>query len=127
MLGNQAQACEAVALLVPGAKADTTAATGGWVAVAKYEGQIAFIQSIGTVTAGSIAGKIRHADDSGGTGAADVTGATFTSITTSNDPATEKIYVSASALKPYVQYLGTVTTGPADAGVVMVAHPKYVG
>jgi hypothetical protein len=35
--------------------------------------------------------------------------------------------VPASKLDAYVRYLGTVTTGPAVAGVLMMAHPKYVG
>jgi hypothetical protein len=97
------------------------------VAVSKYEGDVVFIQEVGVVTAGGVAGKIQTADDGSGTGVADVTGATFTAVTTSNDPLTQKIFVPASKLSTHVRYLGTVTTGPVDASVVLMAHPKYVG
>lgn len=126
MLSNQASARSAVSLLAPGEKANTAAATGSWVSVAGYEGDIEFVQSIGTVTAGSITGKIQTADDGSGTNAADVTGAGFTAITTSNDPAVEKIRVDRRKLGPYVRYLGTIATGPADACAVMLARPKTV-
>lgn len=114
-----------VSLLTPGEKADTAAATGSWVSVSGYEGQIVFVQHVGAVTAGSIAGKIQSASDDQGTGAADI--ATFTSVTTSNDnPNAQRASVPARACGAYVRYLGTITTGPAVVGVEMLASPKSV-
>jgi hypothetical protein len=113
-------------LLVPGAAANTAAATGAWVDISAYDGFIAFVQQVGVVTGGSITGKIQHADDGSGTNVADVTGGGFTAVTTANDPASQKIVIPTNALKPFVRYLGTIATGPADVGVVAIATKQYV-
>lgn len=126
MISNDAHASTPVQLLVPGAKADTAAATSSYVALAAYENKVLIIQSIGTVTAGQIAGKIQHADDGSGTNVADLSGATFTAITTSTDPAIQKIVIPVAGCKPYIRYVGTITTGPVDASVTLLAAPKYV-
>ena len=123
MLANQALAADATQLLVPGAKADTSAATGDWIAVPRGSGHIMFISEVGTVTAGNVAGKIQHASDGSGTGVADLV--TFTTVTTSNDPKTEVKTVLASSTLGYVRYIGTVTTGPVDASALMLLTPKY--
>ena len=123
MLSNEV--VSAVSLLVPGAKADTAGATGAWIDIRNYEGSIVVVSDIGTVTAGSIAGKIRTATDGSGTGAADVAGATFVTVTTSNDPKTEAIRIACNACNGWIAYVGTVTTGPVDAGVVLLGNPKY--
>ena len=116
---------EAVALLGPGAKTDTAAATGSWVLVSNYEGSFIVTQNAGTVTAGSLAGKLRTATDDSGSGAADITGATFVTVTTSNDPKCEAINVQCNACGPYIQYVGTVGTGPVDLSVSLIGCPKY--
>lgn len=126
MLASQGSALSAVSLLDPGAKSNTAAATGSWISLAGYDGTLTFIQSIGVVTGGNIAGKIQTATDGSGTGLADVTGAAFTTITTANDPAIQQITVDRRALASHVRYLGTITTGPADAACVMLARPKTV-
>lgn len=126
-LAVQASALSQLSLLTPGEKADTAAATGSWISVAAYEGDLIVTSDVGTITAGSLAGKLQHADDDSGTNAADISGAGFTTVTTSNDPKCEKVAVALAGLKPYVRYLGTVTTGPAVVGVTALAHPKYVG
>lgn len=121
-----ARAASVVSVLTPAGAADTAAATSGWISVADYEGFLVFTQQVGAVTAGSITGKIRHATDGSGTGAADVTGGGFTAVTTANDPATAKVIVELNAIGPYVQYVGTIATGPAVVGVSMLATPKAV-
>jgi len=126
MLEAESGAIEAVQLLIPGACANTAAATGGWIDVRKYEGNLVITQQIGVVTGGSIAGKIQDATDGSGTGVADVVGATFTSVSTATDPALEKLLVPAGAVRGWIRYLGTVTTGPCDAGVTLHARPQYV-
>jgi hypothetical protein len=124
MLGNQAHACNVLALLAPVAAANTSAATGSWTDVSAYIGALAITQNVGVVTAGSITGKIQHADDSSGTNSADVTGAAFTAATSAG---IAKIVVAASGLKPYIRYIGTVATGPAVVSCSMLGHPQYVG
>jgi hypothetical protein len=121
-----AHACDAVSLLDPIDATNTAGATGSWIAVSKYEGNLMFVQHVGTVTAGTIDGKIQDATSSGGAGAADVTGATFTQCGTSTDQAIEKIVVAANALRSHVRYVGTVATGPAEVSVCFIGHPKYV-
>ena len=125
MLSNQGHAVTATKILAAASCANTAAATSTWVSVAEFEGDLVFVENVGTVTGGTLDGKIRHADDGGGTNAADVTGATFTQAGTGTDERTEKVVVNANKLKPYVQYVGTIVTGPAVVGVVMLATKKY--
>lgn len=125
MLGNEAHASVAVSLLDPGEKADTTAATGAWVAVSDYIGDLAVISSVGVVGGGTITGKLQDATDGSGTGVGDVAGATFTAVTTSNDPLSQKIVVSANKLRSHVRYIGTIATGPANVSVVLVGRKSH--
>lgn len=122
-----ANSASAVSVLEPADAADTAGATSAWISVANYEGFLVFTQHVGVVTAGSITGKIQHATDGSGTGAADVTGAAFTAVTTSNDhPNVQKVIVECNAIGPYIAYVGTVDTGPALVGVTMLATAKTV-
>lgn len=124
MLTLQAKAYNVVtSLLVPGAKADTAAATSTWVDISAYDGPIFVIAAVGTVTAGQIAGKIQTATDASGTGAADVV--SFTTVTTSNDPKVEVQVIDSANLKSHIAYIGTVTTGPVDAAVSILACSQY--
>lgn len=99
--------------------ANTAAATSGWIDCAAYKGDLVFIVNTGAVT-GSMVGKLQSATDSGGTGAADITGATHTSISTANQ--TRKIVIPATTAR-YIAYIGTVTTGPILVSVTLQAHP----
>lgn len=128
MLANQAQACEVLSLLTAASAANTAAATGSGVDIAKYEGDLMVTQVIGVIT-GTIDGKLQQCDDAGGTNAEDITGATFTQVTTANDnPNVQRISVPAGSLtRPFLRYVGTIVTGPAIVGVTLHSHPKYVG
>lgn len=130
MLANQAQACDVVSLLTNASAANTAAATGTGVDISKYEGSIMVTQVVGTIT-GTLDGKLQECTLADGTDAADITGATFTQVTTSNDaPNVQKITIPAGSLtagKPFLRYVGTIGTGPSVVGVVFHAHPKYVG
>ena len=126
MFNSSAKGATVINLLTPSDKADTGAATGTAVDVLEYEGYIIVTQQVGVVTAGSIAGKLQHGDAADGSDAADITGATFTTVTTSNDPLTETITIKADGLKRYLRYVGTITTGPAVVGVSAVGCKKYV-
>lgn len=125
MLNSEAQGSTSAVLLASVSAANTAAATGAVTDIAAYEGHLVIVQNVGVVTGGSITGKIQTGDDAGGSDMADVTGATFTAVTTSNDPLTEKITVECNKLKKYIRYVGTIVTGPAVVGVALVGKPKY--
>lgn len=123
MLNNEAQAATPVRVIDPVSAANTAAATSGWIDVRQYEGDLAILQAVGAVT-GSIAGRIQDATDGSGTGAADVTGATFTTVSAANNA--QEIAVSANAVRGWIRYIGTVVTGPALVSVSLLARPKIV-
>ena len=130
MLANSARDATVVSLLTAGSKAATANATGTGVLVAEYEGDLMITQVVGAIT-GTLDGKLQACSASDGTGAADITGATFTQVTTSNDdPNVQKIWIEAGSMpadKPYLRYVGTIVTGPAVVGVTLHARPKYIG
>ena len=81
------------------------------------------VQHVGTITAGTVAGKFQTATDDQGTGVADL--ATFTTVTTSTDaPNIQRAVVAASAIKGYVRYIGTIVTGPAQVSAVVLGALK---
>ena len=128
MLTPDLQAQTAAALLVAGAKADTAAFTSSWVDVRGADGDIAVILNVGTVTAGNVAPVIETAEDGSATGLATITpneGA-FTTVTTSNDPLTEKRTFDARNSKGFIRIKGTVTTGPVDASATLLYRKKYL-
>jgi hypothetical protein len=126
MLANQGGACEVKTLLTPGSKADTAAATGTAIDITAYDGDLVVVQHVGVIT-GTLDGKLQQCDDAGGTNAEDITGATFTQVTTANDnPNIQKIYIPAGKpTRPFLRYLGTVGTGPSVVGVELLSTPKY--
>lgn len=119
MISSDSRAATLVSVLPAVSAADTAAATSGWIDVRPYKGNIRFIINTGAVT-GSMAGKLQSATDSGGTGAADITGATHTSVSTANQVRTITIPATTA---PYIKYIGTVTTGPILISVSLLAHP----
>jgi len=128
MLGNQGKACKVTQVLVPGAKADTAAATSLWIDCRHYDGDIVIISQTGTVTGGSITPVLHTASDDTGTGDVAITpneGA-FTAITTSNDPLTEKRTIDARDHSGYLGIVGTIVTGPVDYGVIIIAQQRYL-
>lgn len=130
MMSSQASASTSTALLHSADAANTAGATSGtglWLDVRPYDGEIMVTQNVGVVTAGSITGKLQSATDANGTGAADITGATFTAVTTSNDPNTQKIVVDPKkVVGGFLGYVGTIATGPAQVSVIASGKKKYV-
>lgn len=125
MSNSDLYSTSAVVLLAPADHANTAAATSAaWVDVRAYEGELAFIQQTGVVTAGTIAGVIQHADDNSGTNAETLV--SFTSVGTSTDLDVQKQSIPARATRGYVRYVGTIATGPAIAGVTMLAKRATV-
>jgi hypothetical protein len=130
MMHSQASAATATSLLDAVDAADTTAAssgTGKWLDVRPYDGEILVIQNVGVVDAGSVTGKLQYASDANGTGGTDITGATFTAVTTSNDPNTQSIAVDPKkVIGGFLGYIGTVVTGGALISVVAAGKKKVV-
>lgn len=107
--------------------ANTAAATSGsgkWLDVRSYDGDLVVVQQIGAVT-GSITGKLQSATDANGTGAADITGATYTLVNSANN--SQAIVVNPKkVVGGFLGYVGTIVTGPALTSVVVVGQKKYV-
>lgn len=107
--------------------ANTAAATSGsgkWLDVRTYEGDLIVTQQIGAVT-GSITGKLQSATDANGTGAADITGATYTAVSSANN--TQSIVVDPKKVAGgFIGYVGTIVTGPALTSITVVGQKKYV-
>ena len=124
MLGNEGSAGAVVNLLSSVSAANTAAATSAaWLDVRDYEGDLVILQNTGAIT-GTLDGKIQDATDSGGTGAADVTGATATQVTTASQ--VRKIVVPAGSVRGWIKYVGTVGTGPVLISATLISRPKIV-
>lgn len=126
MLLSQASAVTSTSLLRPVSAANTAAATSGsamWLDVRPYQGEIAVVLDLGAVT-GTIAGKLQSATDANGTGAADITGATF-GTTTANS--TTKIVIDPRAVTGgFLGFVGTIVTGPSVLSVVATGKKQVV-
>lgn len=127
MLYSQASAATMTSLIDAVSAANTAAATSGsgkWLDVRIYDGEILVIQQIGACT-GSIAGKLQSASDANGTGAADITGATFTSVSAANN--TQSIAVDPKkVVGGFLGYVGTIVTGPSLVSIIAGGKKKIV-
>ena len=120
MLGNEAQACSATIALNT-ASYSAGANNGSYLAVSDFEGALLFDIAQGATT-GSVVVKLQDATDSGGTGSADITGATTGTLSTANT--STKLVVSSAQCRSHVRVVATVTTGPVLLGVTLLARPK---
>lgn len=127
MLLNQASAASGASLIDAASAANTAAATSGtgkWLDVRPFDGEILVCQQVGAVT-GSITGKLQSATDANGTGAADITGATFTLVNSANN--TQFLAVDVKKVAGgFLGYLGTIVTGPALVSVTAAGKKKIV-
>jgi hypothetical protein len=128
MLLNQASAATLSSLIADAdlAYANTAAMTSGtakWLDVRTYDGELLVMQHVAAVT-GSVAGKLQSATDANGSGAADITGATFTSVTSAEN--NQSIAVDPKkVVGGFLGYVGTIVTGPV-VGQVLVAGKKKI-
>lgn len=127
MLNNSAKSAEVITLVKPQSAANTAAATSAGVDITKYEGDLLITLHVGAIT-GTVDGKLQVCDDAGGTNPVDVSGATFTQVTTANDdPFIQKlVWDSGSFAKPFIRFVGTIATGPALISVTLTGRPKYI-
>jgi len=126
MLLNQASAATVTSILDSVSAANTAAATSGsskWLDVRAYDGELLVTQVLGAVT-GTIAGKLQSASDANGTGAADITGATFPTNTANTSA---KVVVDPKkVVGGFLGYVGTIATGPSLVAVTVAGKLKVV-
>jgi hypothetical protein len=136
MLHSQASAATPLQILPPKSCANTSAATSGsgqWVDVRQVDGALLVTQITGAFTGtGSLAGKLQSATDANGTGAADITGVTFPTVTLDSNAitggsvgrATESIAVDPKRVAGgFLGYVGTMT-GISAALIAVSVHGK---
>jgi len=127
MLYSQASAATATSLIDAAscaATANATSGSGKWLDVRVYDGEILVTQQIGAVS-GSITGKLQSATDANGTGAADITGATYTAVSSANN--TQTIALDPKrVVGGFLGYVGTIVTGPALVSIVAAGKRKIV-
>lgn len=128
MMHSQASAATVATILPAVSAANTAAATtstsGGYLDVRQYQGELLVITQTGAIT-GSVTGKLQSASDANGTGAADITGATFTAISTANQ--TVKCILDPKKVTGgFLGYVGTVVTGPVLISVSVAGKKQVV-
>lgn len=99
------------------------AANGSYVDISSAEGEVVVYIPVGAVT-GSVVVKVQDADNTSGTGVADLTGVTTGSYNTANS-VTKLVFPSSSARKA-IRVVATVTTGPVVMGALVGFIPKIV-
>lgn len=112
---------------VSGIAARTSTLTTSSVDVRSYKGGLIVEQLVGVVsgTTPTLAGKIQTSAD-GSTGWADITGATFTSVTATDS--FQKIGFDVRETLGYIRYVGTIagTTPSFTMGVVLLGKKERV-
>jgi hypothetical protein len=107
--------------------ANTAAATSGsgkWLDVRTFDSDIMVAQVIGAVT-GSITGKLQSATDANGTSAADITGATFTAVSSANSLQFVRVDPK-KVVGGFLGYVGTIVTGPALTSITAFGQKKII-
>ncbi len=122
MMHSQASAA-ASAVGLAAASYAAGANNGGWIDARAYQGEILVVCNNGATT-GSVIFKVQDATDSGGTGAADVTGAATASISAANS--VNKLVLNSNGQRGWIRVVATVTTGPVLASASVHANPGIV-
>lgn len=124
MLPAEAKAITTTQILPAANCANTAEATSDWIAVPATEGCLVFTQAVGSIT-GTLAGALETAEASNGLNNVAMVpddGNNFASVSAANN--VQKKVVNARKNKGYVQYIGTVGTGPVVASVTVEGRPK---
>jgi len=124
---NNLEATALLGGLAPANAADTAGATGAWIDVRQVIGDIRVIADVGVVTAGDITPGFEDADDIAGAGSAAVTprDGAFTLVSTSNDPMRQVRHIKSDAIRGFIRFIGTVTTGPSQVAATIEGRLKY--
>jgi hypothetical protein len=107
--------------------ANTSGATGSWIDVRQVIGDIRVIADVGVVTGGDITPGIEDADDISGTNNTSVTprDGAFTLVNGSNDPLRQVRHIRSDAIRGFIRFIGTVTTGPSFVAATIEGRLKY--
>jgi hypothetical protein len=105
--------------------ADTAAAsTVTGLDVTEYEGFLIVTQNIGLLDGGTVVGTVITSASSNLSSPTTV--GTFTSISTSTDPAAQSLSIELNKCQQYIGYVGTIVTGGALVGCTAVGKKKTV-
>jgi len=126
MLPAEAKAIATTQILPAANAADTAGATSGWVAVPATEGCLVFTQSVGAIGGGAtLAGTLLTSSESNGANNVAMLpddGNNFAAVSSANN--VQKKVVNARKNLGYVDYIGTVVTGPIVLSVTVQGRPK---
>lgn len=126
MFPAEAKAATATALLNSANAANTAQATGGWVDIRGFVGDLVVIQNVGAIT-GNIAGALKASTAANGANNVALPfddGNNFALVSAANNIQIKTVDVNSCS--GWVQYVGTVGTGPAVVGVTLIARPKVM-
>lgn len=125
MLNSEASAAAALSISPPALR--TATFSSGWTNISAYEGELAFIQSIGTVTGTTptLTCVLEDADDNSGTNSATLSGASYGERTAAG---IQKLVIEAGRPRPWVRITCTIggTSPSFPHTVIMMGRPKIV-
>ena len=104
------------------ATANATSAAG--IDVTDYEGFLIVTQNVGILDGGTIVGTVITSASSNLSSPTTV--GTFTSVSTSTDPAAQSVSIELNKCQQYIGYVGTIVTGGALVGCTAVGKKKTV-
>jgi hypothetical protein len=119
-----AQGVTTLQLLAAIDAAATANATGAGVDVSALEGFLIVTQNVGILDGGTLIGTVITSAASDLSDPTTV--GTFTTVTTSNDPAAQSLAIELNKCQQYIGYLGTIVTGGALVGCTAVGRAKSV-
>lgn len=124
MMPCEAKALNAQQLLSPVSATNTVLGTGGWIDVRGMVGDLVITQSVGACN-GNVAGAILTSNAANGANNAAMTfddGNNFALVSAANNIQCKTVDVNAS--KGWIQYVGTIGTGPSLLSAIVQARPK---
>jgi len=124
MINPSAKAATQVELLPPISATNTVLGTGGWVDCRTAVGDIMVTQAIGAVT-GSVLGTFNTSAYANGASNSAVVPAGGALVAANTANTVQKTFIDSSQNLGWIQYVGTVTTGPVLLSVTAHFHPKY--
>ena len=106
------------------AAATANASTVTGLDVTQLEGFLIVTQNVGILDGGTIVGTVITSAASNLSSPTTV--GTFTSVSTSTDPAAQSISVELNKCQQYIGYVGTIVTGGALVGCTAIGRAKSV-
>ncbi len=104
------------------ATANATSAAG--IDVTDYEGFLIVTQNAGILDGGTLIGTVITSASSNLSSPTTV--GTFTTVSTSNDPAAQSLSIELNKCLQYIGYVGTIVTGGALVGCTAIGKKKTV-